>query len=264
VTDSAVLAVYAHPDDESLCAAGTLALCAARGERVTLLCATRGEHGPISSAELATHETLAAVRERELRACCETLGLEPPIFLDLPDGGVSWAAAEQGTLSQLVRCIRQLRPRVVLSFGPDGLYGHSDHTAIAELTDNARRLAADPHYVVRAAPQLAACRLPRLFCSVWTEEFVRELLQALTRAGKPSQLWSLRPEQFALHADAITASVDVSTVLEQKLRAMRCHRTQLADDHVLTQLSLAEAQRFLSVEHFRCADDRPGDPLDCL
>jgi LmbE family N-acetylglucosaminyl deacetylase len=93
-----VLAVFAHPDDEILCGAGTLALCAAAGAHVTLVCATRGELGPIASPELATHETLAQVRERELRASCKQLGIEDVRFLGLPDAGVSWAAEEAGTV----------------------------------------------------------------------------------------------------------------------------------------------------------------------
>src|SRR5262245_46661608 len=100
-----VLAVFAHPDDEVLCGAGTLALCAARGVHVHLVCATRGELGPIASPELATHETLAAVREGELRASCAALGIGEPVFLDLPDAGVDWAAEDAGTVRRLTEHI---------------------------------------------------------------------------------------------------------------------------------------------------------------
>ena len=258
-----VLATFAHPDDEVLCAAGTLALCAAQGDDVTLVCATRGEYGPISSESLATPETLAEVREVELRASCGALGVGQVDLLGLPDGGVSWAADEQQTLPALVHRIRQLRPRVLLTFGPDGLYGHPDHTAIGELTSDARRLAADPSFVVPEAPELPAYRVPRLFFAVWTGEFVRDMLSALAQTGQHAQLWSLTPEQFPLDATAITASVDVRAVLEQKLRALRSHRTQLKPDHALLLLSDDLAARFLGVEHFHCADGLAGDPLTC-
>lgn len=254
-----VLAVFAHPDDEVLCAAGTLARCVAQGDEVTLVCATRGEYGPIASPALATPETLAEVRESELRASCAALGVQSLEWLDLPDGGVSWAADEQGSLQLLVRCIRQRRPEVVITFGPDGLYGHADHVAIGELTTTACRLAADPTFEVDGSPGLAACHAPRLFFSVWTGELVQQLLAAFPTA----QLWGLQPAQFPCVASAITCSVDVREVLEPKLRALHSHRTQLTRDHVLPQLQGALAQRFLGVEHFRCADGRPGDPVTC-
>src|SRR5262245_14111684 len=140
-----VLSVWAHPDDESICAAGTLALCAARGEHVSVVCATRGELGPISDPALASRDTLASVRERELREACAALGVSEPMFLDLPDGAVS-AAQLTAALHALVVTIRRQRPRVLLGFGDDGLYGHPDHVAIGRLTTDARRAAADSAY----------------------------------------------------------------------------------------------------------------------
>lgn len=258
---SAIMAVFAHPDDEVLCASGTLALCAARGEHVALRCATRGEYGPIAHEKLATPETLAHVREGELRGSCSALGVRDVAFYDLPDGGVSWAAPDHGTVNELVHSIRQLRPRALITFGPDGLYGHPDHVAVGELTIEARRLAADPRVVLPKHPKLAAFRVPRLFYPVWTEAFVQEMLAAYANAGEHVQLWTLKPQQFVVRADAITASVDVSSVLEQKLRSLHCHRTQFGPDNVLSRLSGMLALRFLGVEHFRCADGLRGGPL---
>jgi LmbE family N-acetylglucosaminyl deacetylase len=256
-----VLAVFAHPDDEVLCAAGTLALCAARGEHVALRCATRGEYGPIADEKLATPETLAHVREQELHQSCSALGVRDLKFFDLPDGGVGWAADEHGTLQEIVANIRQLRPRVIITFGPDGLYGHPDHSAIGALSTEARRLAADPHYVLPKHPKLAHHHVPRVFFPVWTCAFVRELLATFENAGETVRLWTLEPEQFVVPAAAITASVDVSSVLAQKLRSLHSHRTQFGVDNVLARLSGPLALRFLGSEHFRCADHLSGGPL---
>jgi LmbE family N-acetylglucosaminyl deacetylase len=254
-----VLCVVAHPDDEVLCGAGTLALCAARGRPVTLVCATRGELGPIADPSLATRETLAGVRERELRASCAALGVDDLRWLDLPDASVAWTGAERGSVGALVQLIRTLRPRVLITFGEDGLYGHSDHVAVGELVTEARQLAADPGY---ASQQLTGeCRafhVPRLFFPVITAQYVAELLGALR---VPAQLWSLRPQDFHVPASAISASVDVSSVLAQKQRALHSHRTQLAADNALRLLTPELAARFLGVEHFRCADGLPGDPV---
>jgi LmbE family N-acetylglucosaminyl deacetylase len=259
VAAGSVLAVFAHPDDEVLCAAGTLALCRAQGRPVTLVCATRGELGPIADARLATRETLASVREVELRASCAALDITDVRVLGLPDAEVAWAASQSGTLSALVQLIRTLRPKLLITFGPDGLYGHADHVAVHDLMTEARRAALDPGFAAELLVE--PYRVPRVFYPVITTRFVRELLAALAQHGQRAQLWRLRPEDFIVSDADITASVDVSDVLDRKLRALHSHRTQLEHDNALALLSGASARRFLSIEHFRCADGEPGDPL---
>ncbi|HTU60574.1 MAG TPA: PIG-L deacetylase family protein [Polyangiales bacterium] len=253
-----VLSVWAHPDDEAICAAGTLALCAQRGEHVRVICATRGEWGPISSPALASRETLGTVRERELRDACSALSIHEPLFLDLPDGGVTDSSLHDALYTLVVR-IRTERPRVLLGFGPEGLYGHRDHIAMWQLAVDARRAAADHTF---HTPGLAAYKVPRHFFAVWTGQQVRELFETLAAAGTPGQLWKLTPEHFILSERDVSARVDVHSVLTQKLRAIRAHRTQLAADHALSVIDDASAQRVLGIERFRCADGLGGDPLD--
>jgi len=257
-----VLAIFAHPDDEVLCGAGTLALCAQRGDRVSLLCATRGEYGPISNEALATRANLAEVRERELRQSCAALGIAALEFLDLPDAGVSWAAYEHHTLHKLVHVIRRERPAMLISFGPDGIYGHPDHVAMSELATEARRAAADAGFALPDARDLPPYQIPRHFFPVWTARHVQQLLAALAEAGTPGQLWSLQPEQFPALDSVITAEVDVRSVLDKKLAAIHCHRTQLARDNALALLSGALAERHLGHEYFHCADKLGGTPLE--
>jgi N-acetyl-1-D-myo-inositol-2-amino-2-deoxy-alpha-D-glucopyranoside deacetylase len=256
-----VLAVFAHPDDEILCGAGTLALSAARGAHVTLVCATRGELGPIATPDLATRETLPAVRERELRASCAQLGIADITFLGLPDAGVSWASEDAGTVQSLVQIIRALRPRYILTFGSDGLYGHFDHEAIGELTTKARSVAADPHAIPDAGLGYAGAKL---FYPVITGHSVGELLAGAKSAGIPDSLWSLGPANFIAEASSITTRVDVSSVLAKKLAALRCHRTQLEANNVLGHLTPALAKQFFGTECFRCADGGAQSPLDSL
>jgi LmbE family N-acetylglucosaminyl deacetylase len=251
-----VLSVWAHPDDEAICAAGTLALCAARGERVSVVCATRGELGPIADPALATRDTLAAVRERELIESCAQLGARAPLFLDLPDGNVQWSS-QRAALATLIACIREQRPRVLLSFGADGLYGHPDHIALAHMAVAARAAAADPAV---STPGLAPYRVPRHFYAVWTGQQVQDLLEA---AGPTAQLWKLAKDSFVCSERDVSARVDVRSVLAQKLAAIRAHRTQLEADHVLRVLTTEAAERTLGSERFRCADGLSGDPLTC-
>ena len=234
-----VLMVIAHPDDEILCGAGTLALCAERGERVHVVCATRGEYGPISDPELATPETLAEVREAELRASCNQLGVSEVSFLDLPDAGVGWAAEEHGSVDTIADIIRAERPRMLITFGEDGVYGHGDHTAVHELCCEAVALVEHP---------------PRLFFPVWSAAFVRDFLEAIARDGSPAQFWHLGLQHFFAEASAINAEVDVGSVLARKVAALRCHRTQFDRDHAFVLASGAIAQRFLGIEYFHAAD----------
>lgn len=245
-----------------LCGAGCLALAARAGRRVTLVCATRGELGPIATPELATPETLAQVREAELRASAQALGIDDVRFLDLPDAGVDWAAPDAGTLRTLVRIIRQGRPRAIVTFGPDGLYGHSDHVAIGGFTARARQLASDATaFPEQRAEGLEVFGDARLFHPVLTGAAVAQLLAAARSAGVPASLWGLGPEHFHVQAAEITVRVDVSAVLDQKLAALRCHRTQLEPDNVLAHLTPALAQQFFATESFRCAEGRPGSPV---
>jgi N-acetyl-1-D-myo-inositol-2-amino-2-deoxy-alpha-D-glucopyranoside deacetylase len=240
-----VLLVIAHPDDEILCGAGTIALCAQRGERVHVVCATRGEYGPIADPDLATPETLAEVREAELRASCDQLGVSQVSFLDLPDAGVDWAAEEHGTVDAIADLIREERPRILMTFGDDGVYGHGDHTAVHELSRAAVELVDHP---------------PRLFFPVWTAAFVRDFLGAIANEGRRAQFWHLGIEHFLAEPAAINVQVDVTSVLPRKLAALRCHRTQLERDHAFIAASPAVAQRFLSLESFHAADG--GSPLE--
>jgi LmbE family N-acetylglucosaminyl deacetylase len=258
-----VLGVFAHPDDEVLCAGGTLALCGAAGHAVTVVCATRGELGPVADPALVAGASLGEVRERELRASCAALGVHDVRMLGLPDAGVDWAAQLQGTLGQLVLLIRQLRPDAIVTFGNDGLYGHSDHVALGELVAAARSAAARPE---QFGEQLTTggCRAyegSRLFFPVITADAIAGVLNEMRQAGLPAQLWSLAPADFKAGADQVTAAVDVSSVLDQKLAALRSHRTQLDADHLFTRMPREVALRFMGVERFRCADGQPGDPL---
>jgi LmbE family N-acetylglucosaminyl deacetylase len=85
----------------------------------------------------------------------------------------------------------------------------------------------------------------------------------LSARDTPGQLWQLTPESFPCDESAVSARVDVRSVIAQKLRAIRAHRTQLAADHALLLLDEASALQVLGIERFRCCDGLPGDPVTC-
>ncbi len=126
-----MLAILAHPDDESFAAGGTLAKYAHQGVQVTLLCATRGEAG-ISGV---TPEEAGAIREAELRKAAEHLGIEV-YFLGFQDGELAQTKPET-LLKTIADWVDRLQPQVILTFGPDGVSGHPDHVTISHIVTQA-------------------------------------------------------------------------------------------------------------------------------
>jgi LmbE family N-acetylglucosaminyl deacetylase len=151
-----LLAVFAHPDDETFCAGGTLAKYAAAGWELMAVSATRGQAGQIRDPLVAMRHTLGQVREREFYAACEQLGVHHARVLDYMDGALQDVDPQELT-GGVVQIIRAFRPDVVITFGPDGAYGHPDHIAIGAATTRAFELAGSPRHFPE---QLAAGRRP--------------------------------------------------------------------------------------------------------
>jgi LmbE family N-acetylglucosaminyl deacetylase len=124
-----ILGVFAHPDDETLCAGGTLAKYASAGAEVCVVSLTKGEAGQIRDAGAATRATLRAVREKEFHAAGDALGLTETRCFDYPDGGLS-TIDNQLLLRLASELITEIDPDVVVTFGPDGFSGHTDHIAV--------------------------------------------------------------------------------------------------------------------------------------
>lgn len=239
-----LLAVFAHPDDESLLIGGTLARLAAEGWRTALLCATRGEWGPISDEALADYSNLAAVREQELRAACRVLGVSHLAFLDLEDASLATLDEQEQAqvVARIAQAIKELQPTTLITFGPDGLYGHADHIAIGRLTTDAHRLVS----AAKAQP-----RAPRLFYTTAPHDYYARLL---ARVGAPAHVWNIPPEQFGIPAEQITATADITPFLARKLAALACHRTQLDAAHVFSLLTPELAIECFAQEFFVAAE----------
>ena len=137
-----ILGVFAHPDDEAFCAAGTLARYVEAGAEAMVVSATRGQAGQIRDVHAATRRSLGAVREQELRAACKILGVQQAVCLDYGDGtlaDVDRAELQDAVLEQF----RGFEPDVVITFGDDGAYGHPDHVAISRATSDAVHPSTD-------------------------------------------------------------------------------------------------------------------------
>jgi LmbE family N-acetylglucosaminyl deacetylase len=226
-----LMAVFAHPDDESYRAGGTLALLAKKGARVWVLCATRGEQG----IPKIRPEDAGEVRQAELECACRALGIEPPCFLDYQDGTLS-QVNEERAIEQLVRSIRELRPQALLTWPPDGVSGHPDHVTVSRWTGKAFQRASDP----AAYPNhQGAGLLPHATGALYHMVVPHSLADAL----KMNHLHTIPDE-------AVTLTVDVSAVWDTKIAAIRCHRSQMSNSPILDAPE-KQQRLFLGMEHFQ-------------
>jgi LmbE family N-acetylglucosaminyl deacetylase len=130
-----LLAVTAHPDDEILLGP-VLARYAREGATVYLAIATKGEKGTNDFAKIPSGDPLADARRAEATCACKQLGIEPPIFFNLNDGELGAMTSPlakniQAVADNVQKLIDQLHPEVILTWGPDGGYGHPDHRLVS-------------------------------------------------------------------------------------------------------------------------------------
>ncbi|HYI14643.1 MAG TPA: PIG-L family deacetylase [Thermomicrobiales bacterium] len=258
MTTQSILAIYAHPDDESQCA-GTLANLAADGALVTLVCATRGEVGEISDPALATPETLAHVREGELRCAAQAMGIGEPIFLDYRDSGMDGTpenehpdafmnAEADEVAGRLVQIIRDVRPQVVVTFDETGGYGHPDHIAIWRHTHAAVAAAADAARFPEAGEPW---QVERIAYAVFPRSFFTGMRQKLVElAEDTSDLDRFLELGIGFADERINAITDVSGFIEQKFAAIDCHKTQFGGDSFFSRVGDDEMRRMMSREYF--------------
>jgi LmbE family N-acetylglucosaminyl deacetylase len=241
-----VLAVFAHPDDESLACGGTLARLSSEGARVVLLCASHGERGAQTGP--ARDDQLGVVRSEELRRAAEVLGISHVLLFNHPDGDLQWADVAL-LLAEIRMTIARFAPDAVITFGEDGLYWHLDHVGIHERTTAAIRLLgcdAPPLYYVTMPPEAMASIVANAAGRGWT--------------APPKGFWSLPPKAFGLGALAPTIVVNVAEWAGQKLVAIRAHRSQTGEENPFSQLSAAQAREWLGTEHFHRAPTETSKP----
>jgi N-acetyl-1-D-myo-inositol-2-amino-2-deoxy-alpha-D-glucopyranoside deacetylase len=228
-----VLAVFAHPDDESLLAGGTLAGCAAAGRRVAIVSMTRGERGPDTGVD---GRGLGEIREAELLVAARALGASAAECLDYPDGDLAGVDEAQAARALSLLITRE-QPELVISFSEEGLYWHPDHLAVSRLLEGALALLDG------GAPTW-------LYGATWPQEHASRLVSQMRARGLPTDLWGLEPDAFGAAPDAITTSLDVRPFLPAKLAALRAYASQVGPDHVLGALPDDLAEEFLGREYF--------------
>jgi len=226
-----LMAVLAHPDDESLGVGGTLAKYASEGVDVFLLTATRGDRGQYHGHRAGDPQhpgplALATIRETELRAAASALGVREVSLLDYRDQHLDRADPRQA-VADIAGHLRRVRPDVVVTFGPDGAYGHPDHIAISQFTTAAIVAAADPAF---ARDGVVATERPhavsKLYYMAWPESTwaaytaaVRKLFSTVDGVERQATPW---PDW------AITTMIDTRSFWPIVWQAISCHDSQVA------------------------------------
>lgn len=191
-----LLAVFAHPDDESFSSGGTLAKYVAKGFEVYLVAATKGEAGQWSGVPRRGRE-LGQVREKELLRAAKILGIKQVEFLGFIDGKISNDLVPKLT-EAIVQKMREIKPQVVITFDSSGVSGHLDHIAVSLATARA-------FFSVEEVKKLYYVVFPRS----WAQKFGRQF------PGFPD--------------DLITTKMRVSRYWPKKIEAVKSHVTQKAD-----------------------------------
>jgi len=235
-----LLAIRPHPDDESTSTGGMLAFYSARGVRTAVVICTGGEEGEIRDPDLdpvADRPRLRELREREVKDACAILGVAELRMLGYRDSGMSGTPANQNPAAfmnaerveatgHLVRIIRELRPSVIVTEPPGGLYAHPDHVMCHEVSVEAFHAAGNTQAFPEAGPPW---RVAKLYAIAQIDDGCWEaLLPAFTAAGIDMAWLERRPNGSRLPGpETATVALDVRPYSEHQRQALLAHRMAL-------------------------------------
>jgi N-acetyl-1-D-myo-inositol-2-amino-2-deoxy-alpha-D-glucopyranoside deacetylase len=261
-----LMAVHAHPDDESITTGGLLARCARDRVQTCLVTCTDGRHGPVNP-DLGLDldpDGLALARAAELDAAVRELGIHALHRLGYYDSGMVgspanqaprafWSQPADDILARVVGIIRSFRPHVLVTYDPFGCTGHPDHIAAHRTAVLAVEAAGEAGmYPAGGQPWTVS----RLFYPVFPVSAMRAFIGETLEQGRPHPMGGLDAEEINyIRADeTVTHLVNISGVYERKRAALNRHRTQVGRHYPqMYRSALARRER----EHFHIAIDRP-------
>lgn len=231
-----LMAILAHPDDETLGFGGTFAKYSREGIETYLLTATRGERGRFGiEKESPGLKIVGKTREKELRSAAKILGIKEVHFLDYIDGEVDQALPQE-IIPKIARYIRIIKPQVVMTFDPAGAYGHPDHIAISQFATAAVITAASEDAIIEDSEH--PFTVSKLYYSAWSDKkweiyqsSFKELVShvdGVKRIAKPWPEWN------------ITTHINARPFWKRVWEAVLCHETQMAIYQKLEDLSEAD------------------------
>jgi LmbE family N-acetylglucosaminyl deacetylase len=239
-----LLVIFAHPDDESMGTGGTLAKYSAEGVDTHLVCASRGERGWFGPEEQNPGlSRLGQIRTRELENAVKELGMKGLHFLDYIDGDVDQAPHAEA-IGKITAHIRRIKPQVVVTFPPDGNYGHPDHIVMGQFTSAAIVCAADANY--QDAENLAAHRVSKLYYMVDAENFIN-----LIAPFMGDMTFSVDDQvrgEFPWKNWMVTTRIDMAEYCAAAWRAIQCHQSQLPTLGALAEMPEDSAASVLAMQ----------------
>lgn len=225
------LFVYAHPDDESMATGGTISQLVKKGVTVKLVTATRGEAGALGEPPIATKETIGKVRENELRNAAKILGISQIYFLDYIDGTLGTVDLTKLT-RQVLSILKEEKPDLVFTFDKEGGTKHKDHMQVGKATTKAfKEYAKSAHKKIR------------LYHRVNPSSYIKKM-------ENDGNLFFTFAKVHGTPESLITTKIDISNVLDVKIKAIKCHKTQHKDWERFLRRSDHEEYNY---EYFRLA-----------
>ncbi|CAN5703096.1 PIG-L family deacetylase [soil metagenome] len=219
-----LVSVHAHPDDEAIACAGTIAKSVAQGHRAVIVSATGGEMGEVAEGFLRPGETLAGRRAAELQEAGRILGAERVVFLGYMDSGMMgtpandapgafWTAEVGEAATRLATLLQEEEADAVTIYDSEGTYGHPDHMQV--------------HRVGVRAAELAGT--PLVYESVVNRDEVRRLAPKFAEFESSDPPVDVDEEGLGVPEEVITHAVDVSDYLALKRSAMAAHASQISE-----------------------------------
>ena len=265
-----LLAVHAHPDDETITMGGLLALCADRGITTAVICCTDGKVATIFDPEYAANEAeirprLKEIREEELRHACAILGVSEVHFLEYGDSGMAdtetndkagsfWSAGIDEAVRRVVAHIRRFRPHVVVTYDSNGGYGHPDHIQAHRVT----LLAVEAAYHALYPDLGPSWRVSKLYYTAFPRSEARRMAEMAREAGMDPPFGDADPDslEFITPDEWVTTAVDCRDQIGRKREALRAHRSQLTADFAMLSVPEEVLREHFSTEHFQLVVSR--------
>jgi mycothiol conjugate amidase Mca len=268
-----LMAVHAHPDDETIGTGGVLARAAAQGIRTVLVTCTGGEVGEIAPETGVSLESLGEVRKRELEEACKILDITHLELLGYRDSGMAGTADNEHpnafaradlteATAKLATLVRKYRPDVLVTYDENGFYGHPDHINAHRITVGAYELAADPDHPSENGDGPWAPK--KLYYTSVARSAMKRFGERLRELGIefPAGEGDDAPDpEWGTPDELITTMVDVSEHVEQKRLALFAHATQMGPEVFFAKLPTPVFHQLFGQEQFQLVKSRvPSTP----
>jgi N-acetyl-1-D-myo-inositol-2-amino-2-deoxy-alpha-D-glucopyranoside deacetylase len=271
MTQKSLLLVHAHPDDETINNGATMAMYVAAGYKVTLITCTRGEEGEILVPELQhlaadKEDGLAQIREVELADAMKALGVTDHRFLGAPDhlyrdsgmmgtpsnenSNVFWQADLDSAAQEVVKIILEVKPDVLVTYDEFGGYGHPDHIQAHRVAMRAAELVS-PQWDIK-----------KIYWNTMPRSVIQKSIDAMKAAGSDFMgVESADDLPFAKPDEVVTTHIDGTNFVDQKMKAMASHPTQIALDGPFFALSNNVGLNVWGNEYYTLVKGEKSGPL---